>query len=76
MSVVSVKVNKEIKDKMMKYKDRVNWAQEFRMFIENRIRQLEAEENFKKLIEALEKASWSVPKGFSTRSVREDRDSG
>ncbi len=76
MSVVSVKVKKEIKDKMIKYKDRVNWAQEFRRFIEEKIRQLEAEENFKKLIEALEGASWGVPKGFSTRSVREDRDSG
>ncbi|MEM1986483.1 MAG: CopG family transcriptional regulator [Nitrososphaeria archaeon] len=76
MSVVSVKVEKEIKDKMMKYKDRVNWAQEFRRFIEHKIRQLEAEENFKELIEALKGASWSVPKGFSTRSVREDRDSG
>ncbi|MBO3800515.1 MAG: CopG family transcriptional regulator [Candidatus Brockarchaeota archaeon] len=75
MSVVSVKVDKEIKDKMMKYKDRVNWAQEFRRFIEDRIKQLEADENFKRILEALEGASWSVPKGFSKMSVRENRDS-
>lgn len=76
MSVVSVKVKMEVKEKMIKYKDRVNWAEEVRKFIEERIRQLEAEESFKTVLEVLYRGSWSVPRGFSTASVREDRDSG
>jgi hypothetical protein len=30
VSVVSVKVKKEIKEKMLKYKEKVNWAEEIR----------------------------------------------
>lgn len=32
MSIVSVKVRSDIKDKMMKYRDRVDWSQEIREF--------------------------------------------
>ncbi len=72
--VVSFKVRKELKEKMKKYKDVVNWAEELRKFIEKRIRELEAQENFAQILRELEKATWKVPKGFSTKSVREDRD--
>ncbi len=75
MSVVSFKVRKEIKEKMERYKDKVNWAEELRRFIEERIRQLEAEENMEKIIKELKNMNFSVPKGFSQESVREDRDS-
>ncbi|MEM1515885.1 MAG: hypothetical protein QXT26_09025 [Thermoproteota archaeon] len=44
------KIRSDIKEKMMKYKDRVNWAQEIREFIEGRIRQFEAEEIFKEVL--------------------------
>jgi predicted metallopeptidase len=54
----------------------VNWAQEIREAIEERLKQLEAEENFKVVLQELENAKWSMPKGFSAASVREDRDSG
>jgi hypothetical protein len=30
VSVVSIKVKKEIKEKMLKYKEKVNWAEEIR----------------------------------------------
>jgi hypothetical protein len=30
VSVVSVKAKKEIKEKMLKYKEKVNWAEEIR----------------------------------------------
>ncbi len=76
MSVVSFKVRKEIKEKMERYKDKVNWAEELRRFIEERIRQLEAEENMEKIVKELRSMNFSVPKGFSQESVREDRDSG
>ncbi len=75
-AVVSFKVRREIKEKMDRYRDRVNWAEELRRFVEERIRQLEAEENLKAVIEELEKIPVHAPKGFSTTSVREDRDSG
>lgn len=73
--VVSFKVKKEIKEKMVKYKDRVNWADELRKFVEEKIKQLEAEENFIKILKELEKSDWSVPNNFSISLVRECRDS-
>ena len=74
VSVFSVKIKRELKEKMEKYRDRVNWAEEVRGFIESRIRELEAEENYERILGVLEKARWSVPRGFSDRSVRGDRD--
>ncbi|ADY00260.1 transcriptional regulator, CopG family [Vulcanisaeta moutnovskia 768-28] len=74
-SVVSFKVRKEVKEKMERYRDRVNWAEELGRFVEERIRELEAEENIKRVVEELEKIPISAPKGFSANSVREDRDS-
>ncbi len=74
-SVISFKVKREVKEKMKKFKDRVNWADELRKFVEERIRELEAEENIKHVVEELEKIPISVPRGFSVNSVREDRDS-
>ncbi|BES82354.1 CopG family transcriptional regulator [Pyrodictium abyssi] len=73
--VVSFKVRREVKELMDKYRDRVNWAEELRRFVEEKIRQLRAEENLAEILEELRKAGWSVPKGFSVKSVREDRDS-
>jgi hypothetical protein len=69
-------VKRELKEKMERYRDRVDWPEEVRRFIELRVRELETEENFERVLEELKKASWSVPRGFSARSVREDRDSG
>lgn len=73
--VVSFKVSKRLKELMDKYKERINWPEKFRKFVEEIVSRLEAEENYKLIIERLEKATWSVPRGFSSRSVREDRDS-
>ncbi len=60
---------------MERYKDRVNWTEELRRFVEDRIRRLEAEENIRKVIAILEKTPIEVPEGFAVRSMREDRDS-
>ena len=75
MSVVSFKVRKEVKERMERYKDRVNWAEELRRFVESKLREIEAEENIKKVVEELEKLPIETSKGFSSSSVREDRDS-
>jgi len=74
--VVSFKVSRELKRKMDMYRDRVNWAEELRRFVEERIRELEAEDNLREVVEELRKASWSSPRGFAVSLVREDRDSG
>ncbi len=74
--VVSFKVRREIKEKMLRYKGVVNWSEELRRFVEEKLRELEARENFESVMEELSGATWSVPRGFSARSVREDRDSG
>ena len=72
---MSFKVKKEIKRLMEKYKDRVNWADILREYLEEVVYSLEAEENMKIIMKKLESAKWRVPSGFSVRSVREDRDS-
>ena len=73
--VVSFKVRREIKKKMEELKDKVNWPEELRRFVEEKIIEIEARENFEKILKMLEQATWSVPRGFSRESVREDRDS-
>ena len=65
-----------MKEKMEKYKDRVNWAEELRKFLEEKIRELEAQENMERVVKELEGLPVGVPKGFASASVREDRDSG
>ncbi|RLI25522.1 CopG family transcriptional regulator [Candidatus Bathyarchaeota archaeon] len=74
-SVISVKVRREIKEEMLKYSGKVNWAEEIRRFIEERLRQVKAEENIRKVVEELSKIPFEAPKGSSVDSVRGDRDS-
>jgi len=76
MGVVSVRVDRELREKMLRYRGRVDWAEEIRRFIKERVRQMEAEEEFEEILRGLKAASWGVPRGFSAGSVREDRDSG
>jgi len=74
--VVSFKVRKEVKEKMRRYRGIVNWSEELRRFVEEKLRELEAREALESVVQELERATWSVPKGFSAGSVREDRDGG
>jgi len=73
--VVAVKVSEELKEGMDRLRDRVKWPEELRCFIEERIREEEAKDNLCKVVE-LVRSSKGVPKGFTSFSVREDRDSG
>ncbi|MEM3398068.1 MAG: CopG family transcriptional regulator [Candidatus Bathyarchaeia archaeon] len=72
--VITLKVSPEIKERMKKFRSRVNWSAEIREFIQRRLEDLEREERIGVLAENLKNASWRVPRGFSERSVREDRD--
>jgi len=72
-SVVTFKVPREVKEKMKRYRDRINWSKLLRDFLIEKLRQLEAEENLRRISMIISKTK-GVPKGFSSASVREDRD--
>ncbi len=74
MVVVSIRVPKELKEKMDRFRDRVDWAEEIRRFIEERVRELEREEVLRKVEELLRDLP-TQPRGFAAKLVREDRDS-
>jgi hypothetical protein len=44
MAVFSVNISRELKEMMDRYRGRVNWAEEIRKFIEEKVRELKAEE--------------------------------
>jgi len=56
MAIFGVKIGRELKEKMDRYRDGVNWAEEIGKFIEEKVRGLEAEENFKRILNELKKA--------------------
>ncbi|HIH73230.1 MAG: Uncharacterized protein XD43_0026 [Thermococcales archaeon 44_46] len=72
MAVITVRVPDEIKAKMKGIN--INWSEEIRQFIIQRIEEEERKKNLQKALEIL-KGRKNVEKGFSAKSVREDRDS-
>ena len=72
---MSVKVRRDVKEKLLKYKDKVNWAEEIVRFIEVKLREIEAEENMKRIIEALSKLEIKTTPRSSVELVREDCES-
>jgi len=75
MSVVSVRVPKELKERMDAFRGVVNWSEEIRAFIERRVAELEQEKAIEELERLVEKLP-PAPKGSALRYVREDRDRG
>ena len=71
--IVSFKVPREIEEKMRRYRNKVNWSKLLREYLIEKIRRLEAEEQLKKVSKIISETK-GVPLGFSTTSVREDRD--
>ncbi|ALV61793.1 hypothetical protein ADU37_CDS00940 [Thermococcus sp. 2319x1] len=72
MAVITVRIPDEIKAKMKGIS--INWSEEIRRFIIQRIEEEERRKNLQKALEIL-KGKKSVERGFSAKSVREDRDS-
>lgn len=72
MSVISVRVRKEVKEELERAG--VNIAEEVRGFLEELARRLRAEREIRELDEIIQRHVKPSPKGFSTRSIREDRD--
>ncbi|MEM0320368.1 MAG: hypothetical protein QXS67_03035 [Candidatus Nezhaarchaeales archaeon] len=71
MPVITIRVSDELKKKMREVK--LNWSEEIREFIKQRINELEREKSIKEAMEIL-KDKKGVERGFSALSVREDRD--
>jgi hypothetical protein len=75
MSVISVRIPGELKKKMDSLRDVVDCSEEFRRFIEKRVREIEQERVIGELEKLIQKLPLA-PKGYAARLVREDRDSG
>jgi hypothetical protein len=58
---------------MRKYRDKINWSEQIRRFIENKIPEAERENTLSKL-EVLIKQLPTVPRGTAARYVRKERD--
>ncbi|MCS7128004.1 MAG: CopG family transcriptional regulator [Sulfolobales archaeon] len=72
--VVSFRISRELKKKMDSLKTSVNWSEEIRKFIEEKVREYErlrVIEDVENLIKTLPE----MPRGTVTLYVREDRDS-
>ena len=52
---------------MERYRDRVNWAEELRRFVENRLRELEAEENIERVVRELEDADLNTEQAHNQK---------
>lgn len=74
MSVVSVRVPRDLKRRMDALRPYVNWSEEIRRFLEERVRELERLRVIEE-VEELIKTLPEVPRGTAPSYVREDRDS-
>ena len=74
MSVVSVKVSPWVREKMKVYSDSVQWPEEIRQFLQQRVEELERERALNEAIELRESLP-QVSKGTARSFMREDRDS-
>lgn len=72
MSVITIRIPDELRERMRRVK--VNWSEEIRRFIVQRVEEEERRENLEKALEML-KGRRGVERGFSAASVRGDRDS-
>ena len=69
-----MKVPPELKKDMEKYKGKINWSQEIRLFIHNKIEEERRRENLERA-DRLLKSTRRLSKGEASKIVREDRDS-
>jgi len=73
--IISVRIPKELKRKMDALRDRVEWSEEIRRFLERRVNELWREkvlEEIEKVIDGLDLSE--LPAGTVAKIVREDRD--
>ncbi|MEM2250380.1 MAG: hypothetical protein QXP16_06805 [Candidatus Bathyarchaeia archaeon] len=71
MPVITIRVPEELRKKMREVK--LNWSEEIREFIRQRINEFEREKSIKEAMDILKNRK-GVERGFSASSVRENRD--
>ncbi|MDK2782027.1 MAG: hypothetical protein PWR13_1055 [Archaeoglobi archaeon] len=74
MSVYSIRIPPEIKKEMDRLKDKINWSEEIRRFIKNKIEEYNKRKVLEEVISYIQTLPES-PKGLAQELVREDRDS-
>ena len=73
-SVISIRVPPEIKQEMENMKADINWNEEIKGFLKNKIDERKKKELLDNLIRKRQK-SRELPEGTAAKMVREDRDS-
>lgn len=73
MSVYSIRIPPEIKKEMDKLKDEINWSEEIRKFIKNKIEERKKRKVLQEVVSYVQTLP-KAPKGTAQKLVREDRD--
>jgi hypothetical protein len=73
-SVISIRVPPDIKQEMEKMKTEINWNEEIKGFLKNKIDERKKKELLDNLIDKRQKGR-ELPEGTAAKMVREDRDS-
>ena len=73
-SVISIRVPPDIKQEMEKMKAEINWNEEIKGFLKNKIDERKKKELLDNLVRK-RKNSRELPEGTAAKMVREDRDS-
>ena len=73
-TVISIRVPSHIKKEMDRLKGEINWSEEIREFIKQKIEEHKRKEALKKLVKVIEELP-KTPKGYGAKLVRDDRDS-
>ena len=71
-SVLSIRIRKDLREKMKEYQ--IDWRREIEQFIENKIKELEAEKRKEKILRTLGNMK-EKEKGFASSVIRLERDS-
>ncbi len=73
-TTMSIKIPEDLRKKMRKLKDQVEWSKEIREYIQRRIREIESKRTIEEVHKMIESTS-GVPEGTALQTVREDRES-
>lgn len=73
-TTMSVKIPEDLRKKMRKLNDQVEWSKEIREYIMRRIREIESKTRLDEAHKLIESTS-GVPEGTAVQTVREDRES-
>ncbi len=74
MGVYSIRIPPEIKKEMDMMKDEINWSEEIRKFIKNKIEERKRRKVLQEVVSYIQTLP-EAPEGTARKLVREDRDS-